>query len=44
MSTKLYLSLAHTDADIARFLEAARVTLDDDCRSLRVPLSGPTVV
>ena len=37
MSTKLYLSLAHTDADIARFLEAARVTLDDDCRALRAP-------
>jgi glutamate-1-semialdehyde 2,1-aminomutase len=35
MSTKLYLSLAHTDADIARFLEAARLTLDDDCRALR---------
>ena len=44
MSTKLYLSLAHTDADIARFLEVARITLDDDCRSLRVPLSGPAVV
>jgi len=27
MSTKLYLSLAHTEADIARFLEAARATL-----------------
>ena len=37
MSTKLYLSLAHTDADIARFLEAARLTLDDDCRALRAP-------
>jgi len=37
MSAKLYLSLAHTDADIARFLEAARVTLDDDCRALRAP-------
>ena len=35
MSTKLYLSLAHTDADIARFLDAARATLDKDCRSLR---------
>jgi glutamate-1-semialdehyde 2,1-aminomutase len=37
MSTKLYLSLAHTDADIERFLEAARLTLDDDCRALRAP-------
>jgi len=37
MSTKLYLSLAHTDADIARFLDAARATLDEDCRSLRRP-------
>jgi glutamate-1-semialdehyde 2,1-aminomutase len=35
MSTKLYLSLAHTDADIERFLDAARATLDEDCRSLR---------
>ena len=35
MSTKLYLSLAHTDADIERFFEAARLTLDDDCRALR---------
>jgi glutamate-1-semialdehyde 2,1-aminomutase len=32
MSTKLYLSLAHTDADIARFLEIARATLREDCR------------
>jgi glutamate-1-semialdehyde 2,1-aminomutase len=30
MSTKLYLSLAHTDADIGRFLEAARAALRDD--------------
>jgi glutamate-1-semialdehyde 2,1-aminomutase len=37
MSTKLYLSLAHSDADIARFLDAARATLDEDCRSLRLP-------
>ena len=35
MSTKLYLSLAHTDADIERFLAAARATLEEDCRSLR---------
>jgi glutamate-1-semialdehyde 2,1-aminomutase len=32
MSTKLYLSLAHTDADIQRFLAAARATLREDCR------------
>jgi len=32
MSTKLYLSLAHTDADLARFLEIARATLREDCR------------
>ena len=32
MSTKLYLSLAHTDADIQRFLDAARATLREDCR------------
>jgi glutamate-1-semialdehyde 2,1-aminomutase len=30
MSTKLYLSLAHTEPDIARFLDAARSTLGDD--------------
>ncbi len=30
MSTKLYLSLAHTDADLARFLEIARATLRED--------------
>jgi len=35
MSTKLYLSLAHTDADIERFLDAARATLDEDGRALR---------
>jgi len=29
MSTKLYLSLAHTDADLARFREAARGALRD---------------
>jgi glutamate-1-semialdehyde aminotransferase len=29
MSTKLYLSLAHTEADIGRFLEAARAALRD---------------
>ena len=33
MSTKLYLSLAHTDADIRRFLDAARATLREDCRA-----------
>jgi glutamate-1-semialdehyde 2,1-aminomutase len=32
MSTKLYLSLAHTDADLARFLDLARATLREDCR------------
>ena len=30
MSTKLYLSLAHTEADIARLLEAARATLREE--------------
>jgi glutamate-1-semialdehyde 2,1-aminomutase len=35
MSTKLYLSLAHTDADIERCLAAARATLEEDCRSAR---------
>jgi glutamate-1-semialdehyde 2,1-aminomutase len=33
MSTKLYLSLAHTEADIGRFLDAARATLREDCRA-----------
>ena len=32
MSTKLYLSLAHTDAHIQRFLDAARAALREDCR------------
>ena len=32
MSTKLYLSLAHTGREIEAFLEAARATLRDDCR------------
>ncbi len=32
MSTKLYLSLAHTDADIAHFLDIARTTLREDCQ------------
>ena len=32
MSTKLYLSLAHTDEDIQRFLAIARATLREDCR------------
>ena len=27
----LYLSLAHTDEDIRRFLTVARTTLRDDC-------------
>ena len=31
MSTKLYLSLAHTEDDLGRFLEAARATLREDC-------------
>jgi glutamate-1-semialdehyde 2,1-aminomutase len=31
MSTKRYLSLAHTDADIERFLAVARTTLREDC-------------
>jgi glutamate-1-semialdehyde 2,1-aminomutase len=30
MSTKLYLSLAHTEDDIARFLDAARAALRED--------------
>jgi hypothetical protein len=33
MSTKLYLSLAHTDPDIRRLLDAARATLREDCRA-----------
>lgn len=33
MSTKLYLSLAHTEADIRRLLDAARATLREDCRA-----------
>lgn len=33
MSTKWYLSLAHTEADVARFLDAARATLREDCRA-----------
>lgn len=32
MSTKLYLSLAHTEADMACFLDAARDTLRKDCQ------------
>jgi len=32
MSTKLYLSLAHTDADIVELLAAARATLRENCR------------
>lgn len=32
MSTKLYLSLAHTETDIERFLDVARATLREDCR------------
>jgi glutamate-1-semialdehyde 2,1-aminomutase len=32
MSTNLYLSLAHTEADVARFLDVARTTLREDCR------------
>jgi len=32
MSTKLYLSLAHTEADVARFCDAARGALREaDC-------------
>src|SRR3989441_8322079 len=31
MSTKLYLSLAHTEEDVGRFLDTARVTLREDC-------------
>jgi hypothetical protein len=30
MSTKLYLSLAHTEADVAALLEAAGATLAED--------------
>ncbi|OFX33789.1 MAG: hypothetical protein A2Z07_04265 [Armatimonadetes bacterium RBG_16_67_12] len=33
MSTKLYLSLAHTETDVAHFLAAARATLRADCRA-----------
>jgi glutamate-1-semialdehyde 2,1-aminomutase len=33
MSTKLYLSLAHTQSDIGHFLDIARATLREDCRS-----------
>jgi hypothetical protein len=36
MSTKLYLSLAHDESDIARFLEAAGGALRDP-----LPLSSP---
>jgi hypothetical protein len=32
MSTKLYLSLAHTEREIEAFLEAARATLREDGR------------
>jgi len=32
MSTKLYLSLAHTEGHVARFLELARLALREDCR------------
>ena len=31
MSTKFYLSLAHTEAEIGAFLEIARTTLREDC-------------
>jgi glutamate-1-semialdehyde 2,1-aminomutase len=34
MSAKLYLSLAHTEDDIERFLGAARATLREDMRAL----------
>ncbi len=37
MSTKLYLSLAHTEADIARFLDAARAALREDLRASTPP-------
>ncbi len=33
MSTKLYLSLAHTEREIGLFLDAARATLREDCRA-----------
>ncbi len=32
MSTKLYLSLAHTEADIGQFLDIAHATVREDCR------------
>lgn len=32
MSTKLYLSLAHTEREIEAFLEVARATLRAECR------------
>jgi len=35
MSTKLYLSLAHTEADIARFVDVVRHTLREDIIVLR---------
>jgi hypothetical protein len=31
MSTKFYLSLAHTQVEIGTFLEIARTTLREDC-------------
>jgi glutamate-1-semialdehyde 2,1-aminomutase len=31
MSTELYLSRAHTEVEITRFLECARATLREDC-------------
>jgi len=37
MSTKLYLSLAHTEADLARFLDAAQATLREDCATTLPP-------
>lgn len=33
MSTKFYLSLAHTEVEIRAFLEVARTTLREDCRT-----------
>ncbi len=33
MSTKFYLSLAHTEAEIGAFLEIARTTIREDCRT-----------
>ncbi|MDR7522115.1 MAG: aspartate aminotransferase family protein [Armatimonadota bacterium] len=40
MSTKLYLSLAHTEADLGRFLDAARDALREDVRRVSARSGG----